>query len=405
MSKKYKVVKVFETSLKEAVPVLEDINNESVKRLAERLKGRSDKETLTNILEWQEKNILYWADRWYTYWSIIFIVLFVIFSALLFVKFSASFLIALIGENSLILEFILFAIIVLTAITAIIAIYNLKIFLKFFIFILFIYYLPVTVLELALFAQNRIELTSSISIFVGVAIGAFLSSFLIFLILLAFLKLKYRGIRASNPEFSLWDTFKPSLPVGKILGYRLAICRDYAKLTAALLLNLYPSSEIYLIAIPRHVAAGIKFNRKVYVLDQKLPVASLERWLSVWKEKRNKKKLKANVYRLIQNKELKAEKVGRVMDKDFIPEVNLERLTNAVVAEMGAKQVSERSRPDLEIPLKNFAIYYEPDEIVEFSLIRAIKNKIESEFCGNLDKISKIEILQDKNDLILRVKT
>jgi predicted transglutaminase-like protease len=311
--------------LKEAVPALEDINNESVKRLAERLKGRSDKETLTNILEWQEKNILYWADRWH--------------------------------------------------IPSLIAI---------FIFI-------VALIFGLIFGLREIAL--------GVVVG-------ILAFVFAFLKLKYRSIRASNPEFSLWDTFKPSLPVGKILGYRLAICRDYAKLTAALLLNLYPSSEIYLIAIPRHVAAGIKFNRKVYVLDQKLPVASLERWLSVWKEKRNKKKLKANVYRLIQNKELKAEKVGRViMDKDFIPEVNLERLTNAVVAEMGVKQVSERSRPDLEIPLKNFAIYYEPDEIVEFSLIRAIKNKIESEFCGNLDKISKIEILQDKNDLILRVKT
>jgi predicted transglutaminase-like protease len=77
--------------------------------------------------------------------------------------------------------------------------------------------------------------------------------------------------------------------VGKILGYRLAVCRDYAKLTAALLLNLYPSSEIYLIAIPRHVAAGIKFNCKVYVLDQKLPVASLEKWLSFWREKKKEK--------------------------------------------------------------------------------------------------------------------
>jgi predicted transglutaminase-like protease len=393
---------VFEISLKGAVPDLEDINNESVKRLAERLKGRSDKETLTNILEWQEKNILYWADRWYTYWSIFSIVLIILFIALIaltpFVIFSALFLIALIGENStLFWGFISFAIIVLTVSTAVTALHNLKISLV----ILSIYYLPVTVLELALVAQNRIELTSPIPIFAG---EFSLSSFLIFLILLAFLKLKYRSIRSSNPKFSLWDTFEPSLPVGKILGYRLAICRDYAKLTAALLLNLYPSSEIYLITIPQHVAAGIKFNCKVYVLDQKLPVASLEKWLSFWREKKKKKKLKANVYKLIRNKELKAEEVDYVIiDKDFIPEVNLERLTNAIVAEIGVKQVSERSRPDLEISLKNFAICYEPDEIVEFSLIRAIKNKIESEFCGNLDKVSKIEILQDKNDLILRL--
>ncbi|MEM0202521.1 MAG: transglutaminase-like domain-containing protein [Archaeoglobaceae archaeon] len=46
-----------------ATPRKEDINNEDIKNLAMRLKGRSDSETLNNVLEWQEKNITYWVER------------------------------------------------------------------------------------------------------------------------------------------------------------------------------------------------------------------------------------------------------------------------------------------------------------------------------------------------------
>ena len=45
------------------LPSLEDIENEDLKKLANMVKGDSNKETLTNILEWQHNNLLYWMER------------------------------------------------------------------------------------------------------------------------------------------------------------------------------------------------------------------------------------------------------------------------------------------------------------------------------------------------------
>lgn len=46
------------------LPTPEDIENDELKTLAKRLKGSSEKETLTNILEWQDRNIQGWIDRY-----------------------------------------------------------------------------------------------------------------------------------------------------------------------------------------------------------------------------------------------------------------------------------------------------------------------------------------------------
>jgi len=67
------------------------------------------------------------------------------------------------------------------------------------------------------------------------------------------------------------------------------------------------------------------------------------------------------------------------------------------------KQISQKERLDFETSLKNYVIYYEEDDITKHSLMRAIKNKLESELCSNMDKISRIEINQEKSDLILKV--
>jgi len=52
------------------------------------------------------------------------------------------------------------------------------------------------------------------------------------------------------------------LPVEKILAWHLAICRDYGRLTASLLYNLYDNGEIYIFNIPNHQVSGIKFDEK-----------------------------------------------------------------------------------------------------------------------------------------------
>lgn len=200
-------------------------------------------------------------------------------------------------------------------------------------------------------------------------------------------------------------TFRLRLPVDKILEYKLAICRDYAELTASLLFNICHDSEVYFFRIPWHVAAGIKINGKYYILDQQLPVLTMDKWLARWNEK------DADVYvsDLLRNSEGKLidvhfkyhEKVS-LFSENF---VNTGKLTEEVAEMLKVRQISQKEKPDFETSLKNCAIYYEDDDITKYSLMKAIKNKLENEFCGNVDKISKIDINQseNKNDLNLSV--
>ena len=49
------------------LPSVEDIENKEIKNLSQRIKKETIKETLTNIVEWQERNLRYWYDRAYMF--------------------------------------------------------------------------------------------------------------------------------------------------------------------------------------------------------------------------------------------------------------------------------------------------------------------------------------------------
>ena len=83
--------------------------------------------------------------------------------------------------------------------------------------------------------------------------------------------------------------------------------------------------------------------------------------------------------------------------------MDADKLAAGVAEMLKIKQISQKERLDFETSLKNYVIYYEEDDITKHSLMRAIKNKLESELCSNMDKISRIEINQEKSDLILKV--
>jgi len=90
------------------------------------------------------------------------------------------------------------------------------------------------------------------------------------------------------------------------------------------------------------------------------------------------------------------------------PKINNTELTEEITNLLGINQSLYKDKTDFRITdfricLKNFVIPYEDDAITKYSLIRTIKNKLESELCSNMDKISKIEINQDKGDLIVKV--
>jgi len=48
---------------KQFVPTKEEIDSEEVKNLSNRLRANTPKETLTNILEWQDRNLKFWEER------------------------------------------------------------------------------------------------------------------------------------------------------------------------------------------------------------------------------------------------------------------------------------------------------------------------------------------------------
>ena len=252
-------------------------------------------------------------------------------------------------------------------------------------------------------AQNMLPAYSFVLL--SILFGAYIG-------LIIYLLLRYQGVKQQIPEFKRRDMFELTLPVKKILKYKLAICRDYAKLTAALLYNCSDSS-VYFFTIPAHVATAVKIKDKYYIFDKKLPVLTKDAWLNKWN------KTEVNVYssEIVLNSEYLAvgtkfkncEKLSisdfSIKDGNAINTAELTELTDNVSKLLGINQSSQTDISDFDFTLENYAVYYENDDIVKYSLTRAIKNKLENEFCGNIDKISKIEINQCENckDLNLSV--
>lgn len=317
-------------------PTPGDLKNKELRRLAKRLKGNSEKETLTNILEWEDRSIQYWKERFI-----------------------------------------------------------------FFIMVIFI------VISIPLLLLCSVTISNGLLLWITPLAGAVS---VIFSYLIASYWLHFRGRQVSIREI-LIDTFRFSLSVEKILNYRLAVCKDYAKLTAALLFSIYPDFKVYFIAIPLHIAVMVRIQGRYYVLDKKLPVLTLNKWL---KANRHLARLSfrkiADIYvsELIRDSGGKPvgidfKKHERISLSDFSEKVNTEKLTKEVAKLLKISQKSQKEEPDFKIPLQNLATYFEDDEIVIYSMARTIKNKLESEFCGNTDKISRIETIQNGKDLIVKV--
>ena len=364
---------------KQFCPTVEDIENKELGKLAKRLKGDSDKETLTNILEWQDRNIIGWSDRWYIF--LIFYGFLVLSYVVLTFALPMSQYISFIFGIALIIA----AILNMT--------YLMSILIPFVLYIIFLLLLVVKINPK--FAITLSPVLTSLAFLLGGMIA-----------MIVYLVVKYRNFKLqgdSKESKILLDIFRFTLPTEKILKYRLAICKDYAKLTASLLFSIYPNSRVYFFTIPQHTATAIKIDGKYYILDQQLPVLTIDGWLIRWNRR------DADVYasELIRNSEGKLVGVDfKYHEKVFLHSgkvVDTDKLAAEVAEMLKIKQISQKEKPDFETLLKNYAIYYEDDDITKRSLMKAIKNKLESELCSNMDKISKIEINQNKSDLIVKV--
>lgn len=365
------------------LPKNSELSSEEIKKLVKILNTGDPKETLIRVLEWQNKNITYWDERNY---------MFILLNFLIFVSLIPIFII--LNSFDIVGFLLLFS-------------------LWFVCLIINIYFL----LPTALLLNSSLILLISYSLlkFGNMANTYSILALIITLICLSismggliaiiiYLSSKYKNIKSRIPEFKMSDTFFMSLPVSKILNYRLAICKDYAKLTSALLANLFPDSKIYFLMIPRHVAAGIELNSGFYVLDQKLPITSLNRWIEFWTERFKKRSLSVTVCEFIRNyKKTNIRIVGKKSSrKPDYPLVDTKNLEKKLVSAICLKKYKIEGKADIEIPLKLVALKYEKDEIIEDSFVRYMLLELDREVC-DIKRILAVQVVQEGKDLMLRV--
>jgi hypothetical protein len=295
------------------LPTSNDIENNKVKSLANRLKAGSYKETLTNILEWQDRNIVFWIERWTI--SRVFVV-----SFSLAVAFVVPFIIV---PNSQILSWII-----------------------------------------AILASSAV------------------TTFFILVVLLKYAR-----------KTSIWEglknLFAESISMDFLLENKLGICRDYAKLTACLLSNVYPNAEIYFSFARDHIATGIMIQGRLYMLDQHLPILTIDKW-------DNRRHLK-KIERFTRNGPKKVS-INSFLSTTKPLSLDIKRIAVTMTKLLNIEEQSDDGTISLEIPWKKGVKLYEENEMVDYSLARYLETKISSELM-RINQITRIEISRHKDDL------
>jgi predicted transglutaminase-like protease len=326
-------------------PTSDEIGNDKVKSLASRLRAKSYKETLTNIVEWQERNIAFWTER-YPIPSVLF----------------------------------------WAPLMSIVAF-----FVGFFI--------------LAFLIVQNIQLLSLLPWFVVIWFVMLVSSIATTLSILIWIIRSNRKFPWKEVPRGLKNAFWESISMDFLLENKLGVCRDYAKLTACLLSNIYPNGQIFFASAPHHVATGIYIENRLYMLDQRLPILTKGRWDDYRKPKKSDT---IERFDPIKDTLQKADK-GPFLETKNKPELNTEklarlsrRLTELLnIKEQPNDKAISRQKP-IPIPWKNGAKLYEENEMIDYSLARFLATKISSELV-EISQITKIEISCEKDDLIFQI--
>jgi len=301
-------------------PTSDEIENNKVKSLANRLKAESYKETLTNILEWQDRNIVFWSERWPV--SILF---------------------------------------------------NVTV-------IFFLVFLPVFLFY------------SQILWWIIAMASSAVTTFLILAIILKF-------VRKIPMKDGLKNIFMQSISMDTFLENKLGVCRDYAKLTACLLSNIYPNAEICFANTRDHTATGIVIKNRLYMLDQHLPILTIDKWRA-----RYDPHLK-EIEQFMANGRPKKVDIKPYLSTTKTTSLDTKRIVVTMTKLLNIKEQTDDKATSLEIPIpwKKGAILYEENEMVDYSLARRLETRISSELI-RINQITRIEISHQKDDLIFLIR-
>lgn len=199
-------------------PTSDEMENSKMKDLANRLKAGSYEETLTNMLEWQERNIEFWAERHPIQSMLSFAIV-------------ISGIISFIGALG-------------------------------FVFLLF----------------GNIDPLFLLVYFIVIWFVSFVSCVATTITTMIVILHSNRKFPWKKIPRGLKNIFWPSISMNFLLENKLGVCKDYAKLTACLLSNIYSNAEIYFASAPNHAATGINIGNRLYMLDQRLPILTIDRW-------------------------------------------------------------------------------------------------------------------------------
>ena len=316
-------------------PKTKEIQKVEIKNLADRLKGQSHKETLTNILDWQEQNIEFWTERHplrtmfqgFVTWSFI-IGSFAFFGLIAFIAFSLhsiNLLSFAAWYTAIWLTIVLTGAIVILAVTMQIIHSNRKI--------------PVL-----------------------------------------------RGLE---------NAFSNSLPISVLLKNKLGVCRDYAKLNACLLSKSYPDADIFFAHAPNHVATGIMIENRLYMLDQRLPILTIDKWKEYRHLKGKLSKLENNSIILLDSKPFLSQTTAKLLDT--------QQLANTITKLLNIKEQDDEGNFIVKIRWRKGTILYEDDEMVNYSLSRWLQTKISEELI-EMSQITRIKVISEKQDIIFLIQ-
>ena len=319
-------------------PSLAEIKNNKIRELAKRLRASSARETLTNISEWQNDNMTYWFER-----------------------------------NPL-LNYISQCLVASFIIIVILGIFS---FLS------------------TAFPVGGITLTTAtfFSILSWVLIIS-MTAVVTLLIVMVGMITYYR----KTPLSEVLNVFYWSISIDFLLKRKLAVCRDYAKLSAAILFNIFPDKDIYFVYAPHHVATGILIEDNLYILDKYLPVTTFSRWNDKWNRGKFSSK---NVKRAKDGKMFLFEDSDNVFPKTSQNEQNLKMFSSRLEQKLGIQSPRDNSSttPIQLLEFEKGKKLYEDDEVVNYSIARRLEAIMLRERLKT-SQIAHLKIKEEKDDFI-----
>lgn len=236
-------------------------------------------------------------------------------------------------------------------------------------------------------------------------VGCFLGNlFVVIMKYWHYIKKKYDSSNINDlVNLSKLTFIKLNIPIEQIIKCRQGHCREYARLSAAILLKL--GIDPFFVLISGHVATAVKINKIFYVIDQSLPIKQLDKWLNCnnakdcWLLKVTRDDICKEVNIELMYKHTAS--VTKTINVPSIQQRNIERLQNDITDYFKLIKSSDGNICGIpcKVPIGNKTAFFY-DEIAHLSIVRLSVMEIEQKFCNNISKISGIKVEQMNEKLV-----